>query len=369
MKKVLFLSPLPPPHYGAAISSQMCLEILKDSRKFEVKNIKLNYSKEMTDVGRINLAKIKGIFHVKKQIKKAIRNFKPDIIYFMPATSGLGLFRDYLFVKEIRKYWYGKILFHIRSRITQSDWEKPRYRKIYERMFGNERAIVLDKNLKKDLHSLIKEENLFVLPNAIMNEISDKELNKVEKARVGNNILFISNMDKSKGWLKLLIACKILSRENQNFHCNFVGAWPNKKEELDFKGFVKKNKLDKVVTYLGKKTGKDKNKFFEISNILIFPTEYKLETFGRVVIEGMMYGLPVIANGVAAIPTTIQDQKTGFILRKNTPNEIAEKVKILFNDNVKLKEMGKAGRRRFLKHYTLKRYRDSFLGVINNEKN
>jgi len=39
MKKILFLSPLPPPHYGSAMSSKMCLEILQKSKDFEIKNI------------------------------------------------------------------------------------------------------------------------------------------------------------------------------------------------------------------------------------------------------------------------------------------------------------------------------------------
>lgn len=68
MKKILFLSPLPPPYYGSAMSSQMCLNILKNSKDFEVRNIKLNYSKEMNDIGKINFNKIKGMLKVSKQI-------------------------------------------------------------------------------------------------------------------------------------------------------------------------------------------------------------------------------------------------------------------------------------------------------------
>ena len=59
-EKILFLSPLPPPYYGSAMSSEMCLNILKNSKDFQIENIKLNYSKEMSDVGKINTDKIKG---------------------------------------------------------------------------------------------------------------------------------------------------------------------------------------------------------------------------------------------------------------------------------------------------------------------
>jgi hypothetical protein len=57
-KKILFLSPLPPPNYGSAMSSKMCLDILRKSDLFEVSNIKINFAKKMDDVGVISLKKI-----------------------------------------------------------------------------------------------------------------------------------------------------------------------------------------------------------------------------------------------------------------------------------------------------------------------
>lgn len=366
-KKILFLSPLPPPYYGAAISSEMCLAILNKSKSFDVKNIKLNYSRAMSDIGKINFDKITGIGKVKKQIISQIRYFNPDIVYVMPATSSLGLIRDYFFVKQIKKHWKGKILFHIRSRINYKDWKNPLFRNIYKRMFQNGIAIVLDKKLKKDLHRIIPDKDIFILPNAIKNELSGIAFSKIVKNRkntLGNNLLFLSNMDESKGWLKLLQACKILKDHKIDFKCNFVGAWPKKREKRKFYSFITENKLQNNVKYLGKKIGKEKNKLLEKANMLIFPTEYKLETFGRVVIEGMMFGLPIIANGIAAIPTTIQDKNTGFILKRNTPKEIANKIDILLKNGKLRENMGKLGRKRFLKYYTQKSYEEKFLNIL-----
>ncbi len=365
-KKILFLSPLPPPYYGSAISSKTCLEILKNSKDFEVRNIKLTYSKELKDIGKINSNKIKGIFYVKKQIKKTIKEFKPDIIYFVPATSSYGLIRDFLFVREIKKSWNGKILFHIRSRILESDWNNKFKRKIIVKMFENQKAIVLGKELVEDLHGLILKGDIFILPNAIENEISDSELNRVIKKRRNKKILeilFLSNMDKTKGWFKLLKACKILNDKKINFKCNFVGAWPGKKEKKKFFNFVKKNNLNKKIFYLGKKVGKEKNQILKDSNILVFPTEYKLETFGRVILEGMMFGLPVIANRVATIPTTVQHNKTGFVLNRNTPEEIANYLEKLRDNKLRIK-MGTAGRKRFLKEYEMKNYKKEFMRIF-----
>jgi glycosyltransferase involved in cell wall biosynthesis len=359
MKKVLFLSPLPPPYYGSAMSSEMCLKILKNSKEFQVRNIKLNYSKEMSDVGKINLDKIKGIFNVKKNIRKQMKEFYPDVVYFVPATSGLGLIRDSFFIREIKKHFKKKILFHIRSRTIRTLLNNFFYRK----MFTKQKAIVLGKQLVNDVSKWIKKEEILILPNAIKNEISDFELKKILKERRENknfNILFLSNMDKTKGWPKLLQACKILNEKNIDFKCNFVGAWQSEKDEKYFYDFIKKNNLEKKVFVHGRKTGKEKDSFLKKANVLVFPTEYKLETFGRVILEAMMFGLPVIANGIATIPNTIEDGKTGFILKENKGEEIAS----LIMKKIDWNKLGKRGRERFLKEFEMKKYGASFLNIF-----
>lgn len=366
-KRILFLSPLPPPHYGSAMSSEMCLEILKKSAKFKLENIKLNYSKEMSDVGKINLDKIKGIFRVKKQIKKSLKKFKPSLVYFVPATSGLGLMRDCLFTRKIKKtIGKEKIVFHVRSRTIKNRVNNF----FYKKMFSGGRAIVLGEQLKKDVSDFIKEKEISVLPNAIKNEITEKNFNNIMEQRKKEkqyiNLLFLSNMAESKGWFKLLQSCNILKKKKIKFKCNFIGSFPSKKEKLKFFNYIKNNNLSESINYFGRKTGKEKNKVLENSDILVFPTEYPLETFGRVVIEGMMFGLPVIANGIATIPTTIQHNKTGFVLKENDGKEIANYIEKLYNNKKLRISMGKQGRGRFLENYSLDKYKDKFLRALDN---
>lgn len=386
-KKILFISPLPPPHYGSAMSSEMCLDILKNAKAksqgldtgnktkditleirtqksnklFEVRNIKLNYSKNIGDVGRINIDKIKGLFSVRKQIRKEIREFNPDIVYFVPATYSFGLLRDWFFVREIKKYWKGKILFHIRSRILDKTWNSFLGRKLLRDIYQGNKAIVLGKELINDLREIIPKKDVEILPNAIKNEISESELKVILKERKKNkhfNILFLSNMDRSKGWIKVLDACRILNNKGFDFECNFVGDWVNHKDKKYFNDFVIENKLGNRVFARGKKTGEDKNEFLKKANALVFPTEK--EAFGKVLLEAYMFAVPVIGNSEGAIPSIIKNKKTGFLLEKNTGEEIAEK--ILNGRNWEKMEI--EGRRMFLEKFELDGYGERFLGLF-----
>jgi len=366
MKKILFLSPLPPPHYGSAMSSEECLNILKNTSKFKINNIQLNYSKDMSDVGTINFQKIKGILEVARKIIKT-RKEKLDFIYFMPGLVGLGLYRDSFFIFLCKLFLRKKMIFHIRERITEEQWENKFWRFLYKLNFRNSRVIVLDERLKQDLHGIIEDEKIYVLPNAIKNIVSSSKIKKIinkRKQQNSFNILFYSNMDKAKGWPKVLDACRILHNKKIDFQCKFIGAWISNKDKKEFDKFIKKNGLQEKAFSVGRKTGKERDKIIETSDILVFPTEYKPETFGRVIIEGMMFGLPVIANGIAAIPTIIQHGKTGFVLKHNTGEEIAGYMEKLKNRRLR-ERMGALGRKRFLKEYEIKNYSKKFIGILN----
>lgn len=361
-KKILFLSSLPPPYYGASVMSEICFDILKNSPKFEVRSIKINYSEKISDVGKINFKKIKGIFQVRNRIKENLEDFRPDLVYFAPATDNLGLIRDHLFIKQIRKTNI-PIIFHIHSRMFNKKWNNYLYKKI----FDNGKAIVLGKELIFDINRFVDKENLFVLPNAIKNEVSDKEFRKIVKDRKKReffNILFLSNMDESKGWFKLLQACKILKDKKILFNCNFVGAWPSDKEKNKFLEYVRLNGLEKQAIYLGQKRGNEKEKIIKNSDVLVFPTEYRLETFGVVIIEAMMFGLPVIANSIATIPSIIVDQKTGFLLKKNNAEEIAQSLEHLIKNKPKRLSMGEYSRKVFLKKFEINNYKKGLLKIL-----
>jgi len=365
-KKVLMLIPLPPPHYGSAMSSEMCLNILKEDKGIEVRHVKLNFAKEMKDVGRLSISKVKGVFRVSEKIKSELRSFKPDLIYVVPATSGYGLIRDSYFVNQVAKNSSSPIILHIRSRVLEKDWKNPLFKKILRKMFSGKRIIILGETLISDLHETVSEKMIDVLPNAIENEVDNRLFKKIVKKRGLNKrleLLFLSNMDRTKGWFKVLQACAILDKKNVNFRCSFVGEWKEGDDESDFFRFVKENNLSGKIDYLGKLTGEQKNEVLEKSHILVFPTEYQFETFGRVIIEAMMYGMPVIANSIATIPSIIENDKTGLVLSENTPKEIVEAILKLKEEKVREK-MGMLGRKRFLNKFELKRYRKEFVKVI-----
>ena len=345
----------------------MCLEILKTDGRFEVRNIKTNYSKELSDIGKININKISGLIRVSMQIRYYIKRFDPEIIYFMPATSDFGLLRDYLFLGIIKMSNPRKLILHIRTLLIKKDWDNPLKKSMIKGLLHCDKVIILGPELIENLKGQVDRDKIFILPNAIPNDLSDKEFEYLDSKRSKNDhlsLLFLSLLEESKGWFKLLEACKLLLDHGVKFTCHFVGDWKSDQEKQKFYGFVDKNNLSRNIIYHGMLSGKEKNEMFAKADILIFPTEN--DAFGRVIIEAMEYGVPVIANNVGTIPSIIVNGKTGFILKKNQADEIFDCILKLQNKDSR-KLMGIKSRERFLERFTLDTYKNRFIDIINED--
>jgi glycosyltransferase involved in cell wall biosynthesis len=368
-KKILFLIPLPPPEYGASISSKTILESKILNENFEIRHVRLNYSEKFEDIGKLNIKKFLGFFIVNFQVLKNLIVFRPNLVYFTIAPLGLGFLRDSSFAL-LCKIFRKKILFHIRGKGIKEEIKNPIKKILYKIIFKDTKSIILAENLYDDVKDIIRRKDIFILPNAISNHITSQILETIiqkRRKRKIPNILFLSNLDETKGPLILLKACKILKDKKIKFKCNFVGAFNDEKFKKRFLNEILNYNLDDSVNCLGPKKDMEKNKILADSDILAFPTYYRLETFGRVIIEAMQYGIPVIANGIASIPSIIVHGKTGFILKKNTPEELAEYLRFLIKNKDKAINLGINGYKRFLKNYCFSDYEPKLKGIL--EKN
>lgn len=97
-----------------------------------------------------------------------------------------------------------------------------------------------------------------------------------------------------------------------------------------------------------------KSKVFENPPVLpLFPTFYHNECFSLVLLEAMEHGLPCISTTEGEYQELFDDGKTGFFVPKHDVAVLADKILLLLNDSVLHSNMGKVGREKFEKEFTL----------------
>jgi glycosyltransferase involved in cell wall biosynthesis len=203
------------------------------------------------------------------------------------------------------------------------------------------------------------------LPNALEESLTENEFEIYYRNRGKGsclNLLFLSNLYESKGWFKLLESCKMLKDDGIRYLCHFVGDWPSVTEKQKFFSYIDKNSLSENIIYHGRLIGKAKQQILMEADVLIFPTEY--DAFGRVIIEAMEFGLPVIASSVGTIPSIIEHGKTGFILENINANEIYACI-LKLQDKTLRTEMGRKGREKFVNEFTFDIYKSRFIKIFN----
>jgi len=365
-KRILLFLKLPPPLTGATLMNSFVEESRLISSNFKKITIPLSYKENLSDRNMFSTKKIKTILWVYYKLLSVIINFKPELIYFQISPLGIAFYRDctYLFLMKIFKK---KILLHMHGKgIDECVKDSRLKRAIYKWAFKNTFVICLSENLKSDLAKVY-----FGIPYIVNNSIKYNPgvtINRQDKDVI--NILFLSNLILSKGIFDYLEAFEILSKKTlrNKYRGIIVGKEVElSKEEIAFE--IKKRDLERIVKYLGPKYEEEKNEILKETNILVFPTCN--DVWGLVILEAMQFGIPVIATKEGAIPEVLNDGLTGFLIDKNKPDQIAEKLELLINDTELRQRIGSAGRAEFLKKYTLDVFEyninEVFVNVINEK--
>jgi len=80
--------------------------------------------------------------------------------------------------------------------------------------------------------------------------------------------------------------------------------------------------------------------------------------------EAQLMKKSVVATNVGGIPELIKDGETGFLVKKDNPEDLFEKLSILFNNLEKAKEMGKKGNEFVAKNFNWDKICNDFLNHI-----
>jgi len=359
MNKILFILHLPPPIHGSSMVGKYIHDSQVINETFNTRYINLGTSKTVDEIGKNHFLKITRYLRILISFIRQIVKFKPDLIYLAITAKGIGFYKD-LPIAIIAKLFRKKLVLHYHNKGVKTRQNNFFDNFLYKLLFKNTKVILLSKLLYDDVKKYVNEEDAYYCPNGIPvveYEKSNKNANQTPE------LLFLSNLIESKGVFVLLEALQILNKKKIDFHCNFVGGEADiSSQQLAQK--ISELNLQDLVTYHGKQFGNDKYKLFNHSDIFVFPTFYHNETFGLVNLEAMMFGLPVISTNEGAIPNIIDDNETGYLIKKQDSVDLANKIQQLIENPSLRKRMGRKGKEKFEREYTLSHFEQNMNKIL-----
>lgn len=161
---------------------------------------------------------------------------------------------------------------------------------------------------------------------------------------------YLGRIVEEKGLKTLLHALRII----QDLPWKFVAVGSGPYDEK-FDLLVQKLQLNERIRRFGYISHTDAPLYLSAFDIFVLPSETRSnwkEQFGRVIIEAMACGTPVVGSDSGEIPNLIRATQGGLIFPEEQPQQLAHQLKSLILDQSLRSRLGEQGRQNVLRDYT-----------------
>ena len=147
---------------------------------------------------------------------------------------------------------------------------------------------------------------------------------------------------------------------NSDYPIVIVGAGP---VEHELKEQAAKLRVRNMY-FVGHVSDEDKVALLELCYAVIFPSHLRSEAFGISLLEGAMYGKPLISSEIGTGTTYINiDKESGIVMPPSDPTALRQAMDYLWNNSEEAAAMGKRAEARYWKLFTAKQMAQSYVNL------
>lgn len=211
-----------------------------------------------------------------------------------------------------------------------------RFRRWERKHIDKADMLMANSNFVRDLHGDVHP-NVRTLYNAVDTHVF-QPLAREESDKT--HILFIGRLRPEKGIGTLIEAMDAVVADRDDVVLDIIGAdtlppWLRAK--------VQEHDLSEYVTCHGRVPFQKLPGIYNSADVVVFPSEWQ-EPFGRISIEALACGTPVVTTRVGGIPEVVDDEETGLLVEPGNATALADAVLRLLNDPDLRETLGKNGR-------------------------
>jgi glycosyltransferase involved in cell wall biosynthesis len=191
-------------------------------------------------------------------------------------------------------------------------------------------------------------ERIVVIPNMVTAEVKKSSKN-------GAYVGFAGRISPEKGLQTLMDA----SRRLPDISFRAAGGYDRlpdlpaqAPENFKFTGHLSKETLDD---------------FYAGCRLIVLPSTW-FEGFPIVLVETMLRGIPVVCSRIGGLPEIVEDGVTGLLFEPGNSEQLADKIRYVWDRPDLCREMGQAGREKALREYSSDRYYERLMAAYNKAK-
>ncbi|MDE1493765.1 glycosyltransferase family 4 protein [Xenorhabdus bovienii] len=192
-------------------------------------------------------------------------------------------------------------------------------------------------------YKISSEDKQIVIHNGIPD--FENNINNLSNSKTDNiiRIITVARFSEQKDHSTLLKSFSLL--KNKNWNLTLVGKGPLLPS---IKNLAEELKIADKVSFLGERH--DVEELLKKSDIFILSSDW--EGLPISIIEAMKQSLPVIASDVGGINELVQNNESGFLIKRKDYIHMKEKLEILIENESMRKEMGIQARKKYISDFT-----------------
>ena len=271
-------------------------------------------------------------------LKKVLKQFKPDLLHahYVSSYGLVGALTNY------SPYYvsvWGRDIFQFP---LQSSLNK----KLVEWTLSKANVVCSTSHIMADETNKYTNKKVYITPFGV--DLSIFKPNSDLKDREVVTIGTVKALSDKYGIADLIKAFAKVHEEVGNTKLLIVGDGPQRKE---YEQLAEQLHISDVTTFTGRVPNHEVPNFINQMNIFAVPSTEDSESFGVAAVEAMACGVPVVVSNVGGLPEVVIDGKTGLIVEKENPDQLAQAFLSMIKDRDKCNTMGLQGIEHVKKQY------------------
>lgn len=208
---------------------------------------------------------------------------------------------------------------------------------IYLMFLGNRKVIAISKSTKKDLNRFgFRWKNIDIISMGLEIDLA-KQINQIKKFE-NPTILSLGAMRSMKRTDHIVEAFELAKKEMSDLQLIVAGNIANNTKVLKM---IEDSPYKDSIRFLGRVSREKKMELMQKAH-LIAVTSVK-EGWGLIVTEANSQGTPAVVYDIDGLRDAVKNNATGFICEKNTPENLAEKIKFALENKEEYEKIRQNG--------------------------
>jgi glycosyltransferase involved in cell wall biosynthesis len=167
-----------------------------------------------------------------------------------------------------------------------------------------------------------------------------KQFVPLKKDEVKNKLLYVGRLEIFKGVDYLIKAMPDILKKFPDTELIIAG---DGREKSNLQKLSESLSLQNSIKFIGHVSKEEVEKLYRDTSVVVVPSVWD-EAFGKIGVEAMSVGRPVIASDVGGISDWLKNGQNGYLIPPKDSSKISESVVRLFEDKELLVEIGNRAR-------------------------